>query len=444
MPASTASSATTLIASQSQSHPPAALPSEILMIAETQWLFTESELNRTPSILDGLPPKTEREYRSKGVNFILQVGIMLKLPQITLATASIFLHRFFMRHSMQTAPGKGYHHYEVGATSLFLATKVEENCRKMKELVIACVRVAQKDPHKQVDEQDKEYWRWRDVILFNEDVMLEAVCFDLSLEPPHKIFFDLLMMFGEEYAENKRLRNTAWAFVNDSCLTTLCLQYPSKTIAAAALYCAAKFTDVQFPDDERGRPWWDVIDVKLEELIKACNHMADIYENAPPKAGREGGIYERTPEATDEDHDKTRAMASKTLSPEGSGGFRSVSPLSSRASDERPAKRPREDEPDSQQTLVENGTQQSTNGNVTLRGGYDSPRKRQRLSFESAQSDGVSETQRTIDAIVGNAAAMLAQPNGAAVYSEEEADIGGGGLVSPKLDNDVEEGEVEA
>lgn len=346
---------------------------------------------------------------------------------------------------MQTAPGKGYHHYEVGATSLFLATKVEENCRKMKELVIACVRVAQKDPHKQVDEQDKEYWRWRDVILFNEDVMLEAVCFDLSLEPPHKIFFDLLMMFGEEFADNKRLRNTAWAFVNDSCLTTLCLQFPSKTIATAALYAAAKFTDVQFPDDERGRPWWDVIGVGLEELIKACNYMADIYENSPPKAGREGGMYERTPEAIDEENDKTRAMASKTLSPEGSGGFLSVSPLSSRASEERPAKRQREDDEESQQTLLANGTQHSTNGgDLSLRNGYDSPRKRPRLSFESNQSDGASETQRTIDAIIGNASAALAQPNSTAVHSEEEADGDRGGLVSPKLDNDVEEGEVEA
>lgn len=313
----------------------------------------------------------------------------------------------------------------------------------MKELVIACVRVAQKDPHKMVDEQDREYWRWRDVILFNEDVMLEAVCFDLSLEPPHKIFFDLLMMFGEEYAENKKLRNTAWAFVNDSCLTTLCLLFPSRTIATAALYAAAKFTNVAFPDDETGRPWWDVIGVKLEELIKACNYMADIYEGSPPKAGREGGMYERSPAAIDQWNDKTRAMGSKTLSPEGSAGALSVSPTSSRRSEERPAKRPREDEGDSQQTLMTNGTQHSTNGDVSGRDGHDNPRKRQRLSSESVRSEGTAaQTQQTIDAIVESASTATLQSNGAVVHAEEEVD--GGGLVSPKLDDDVEEGEVEA
>jgi len=93
-----------------------ALPSEVLMIAETQWLFTEAELQQTPTIIAGLPLETERENRSKGVNFILQVGIMLKLPQITLATASVFLHRFYMRHPMKWPENPhGFHHYEYVA-----------------------------------------------------------------------------------------------------------------------------------------------------------------------------------------------------------------------------------------------------------------------------------------------------------------------------------------
>lgn len=83
------------------------------MIAETQWLFTEAELLQTPSIIASLLPEIERENRSKGVNFILQVGIMLKLPQITLATASVFLHRFYMRHPMKWPDNPhGFHHYE--------------------------------------------------------------------------------------------------------------------------------------------------------------------------------------------------------------------------------------------------------------------------------------------------------------------------------------------
>ncbi|KAL8682110.1 MAG: hypothetical protein Q9186_001815 [Xanthomendoza sp. 1 TL-2023] len=290
----------------SPSRDPPALPNEVLIVAESQWIFSEGELLRTPSILDGLSPEKERENRGKGVNFIFQVGIMLKLPQVTLATASVLLHRFFVRHSMVEAAGRpAFHYYSMAATSIFLATKIEEDCRKMKELVVACVRVAQKDPRKVVDEQDKEYWRWKDNILHNEDVLLEALCFDLALEPPYKILFEYLNYFGE--SDNRRLRNAAWAFINDSCMTTLCLQFSSRTIAASALYAAAKHCHTDILDDEDGRPWWEAIGMGLKTIKRACNSLAKVYEHVQVKNGRDVSIHERTPEDGDESTAKTRA-----------------------------------------------------------------------------------------------------------------------------------------
>ncbi|KZF19750.1 cyclin-like protein [Xylona heveae TC161] len=283
-------------------------PNPVLLEAESQWLFSEEELLRTPSALDGMAPEKERENRGKGVNFITQVGIMLRLPQLTLASASVFLHRFFMRHSMVDTPERpGMHYYAIAATAIFLATKVEENCRKMRDLIIACCRVAQKNPNLVIDEQSKEYWRWRDTILHNEDILLEAICFDLSLEPPYKTLYDFLVFFGQEH--NKKLRNAAWAFVNDSNLTMLCVLFPSRTIAAAAIYCAAKYCEVDFPDFD-GRPWWDMMGVDLKDVRKACNYMASIYENVPMKHSE--NIYSRTPEDGDPLFARTRARGPET------------------------------------------------------------------------------------------------------------------------------------
>lgn len=273
--------------------------------AQSQWLFTASELLRTPSILDGLPPAQEHANRSKGVNFITQVGILLKLPQVTLATASVYLHRFYMRHSMVDLPSRpGLHHYAIAATSLFLATKVEENCRKMKELLVACCRVAQKQPNLVVDEQNKEYWRWRDTILMNEDLLLEALCFDLQLEHPHRILFDILCCYNVQ--DNKHLRNAAWAFVNDSNLTTLCLLFPAQTIAAAALYAAARHTEVAFPDDKYGRPWWEQLNLDIVELRKACLVLAEAYEENPLPRQGEKGLYAKE-EGVDDGGARTRS-----------------------------------------------------------------------------------------------------------------------------------------
>jgi len=77
---------------------------------QSQWLFTEEEVRNSPSVHDGLPVAEEISRRAKGVNFITQAGILLKIPQITLGTASVFFHRFYMRYSMVPEKG-GIHHY---------------------------------------------------------------------------------------------------------------------------------------------------------------------------------------------------------------------------------------------------------------------------------------------------------------------------------------------
>lgn len=268
---------------------------------QSQWLFTPAELLRSPSILDGLSVAQELANRQKGVNFITQVGIMLKLPQLTLATASVYLHRFFMRHGMQQPNKPGLHHYSVAATALFLATKVEENCRKMRELVVACCRVAQKNPNLVVDEQNKEYWKWRDTILHNEDLLLEALCFDLQLDQPYRILFEFLQYYGVEH--NKILRNTSWAFLNDCHVTTMCLLHSPRTIAGAALYVGLRLAGIPLSDDEHGRSWWEHLDLDVFEIQGACNLMFEVYQDpAIPRRGAQEtyqkednvAIFERT------------------------------------------------------------------------------------------------------------------------------------------------------
>lgn len=88
------------------------VPPPAVAQAELQWIFTEDELLQAPSIVDGMSPEEELTLRKKGVNFILQVGMMLKLPQTTLSTAAVFFNRYLMRMSLKARPGyKPLHHY---------------------------------------------------------------------------------------------------------------------------------------------------------------------------------------------------------------------------------------------------------------------------------------------------------------------------------------------
>lgn len=250
-------------------------------------------------------------------------------------------------------------HQETAATALFVATKVEENMRKFGELVAACVRAAQKNHTMQVHRDDKEFWKWKDCILTKEDYLLESICFDLETEPPYSMLLLITKRLG---VRDRELIRIAWTFINDSTLTMLCVLYPSKTIAAAALYCAAKHCERDFADQD-GKPWWEVIGVKIRDIKRACNYMAMIYEYAVPRTAWYNHVYFKTEYdllmkplcirnnplrtevkyvATPEngtDNNRTRARAVSDASPE--SGSRS-SRTESRSGSEG-GKRPRDD-----------------------------------------------------------------------------------------------------
>jgi protein BUR2 len=296
---------------------------------QSQWLFTEEEVRNSPSVHDGLPVAEEISRRAKGVNFITQAGILLKIPQLTLGTASVFFHRFYMRYSMVPEKG-GIHHYvcssfpqsksslslnkslitlsrdqNIAATALFLATKAEENCRKTKEIVIAVVKVAQKNASLIIDEQSKEFWRWKDSILLYEETMLELLTFDVVLESPYTCLYTCLKALQIE--THKPMRNVAWAFINDSCMTILCLLMPPRDIAVASIYFSAKFNNERLPDDQDGAPWWTRLNGVPERINQAIDVMADFYTENPLQ--KRENPYERSPGSSTEDLDRTRLRA---------------------------------------------------------------------------------------------------------------------------------------
>lgn len=249
----------------------------------------------------------ERSRRAKGINFIYQAGVMLDLPQITLWVAGVFFHRFYMRYSMELEKG-GIHHYvsvgtylasllraaslidilelicffgyiqNIAATSLFLANKTEENCRKTKDIIIAVAKVAQKNAKLIIDEQSKEYWRWRDSILTYEEIMLEQLTFDLMVDNPYRHLFELLGRL--EVVHNKSLRQAAWAFCNDACLTSLPLLIDARDVAISAIFFASVHTNQQI-DDVQGGSWWQYLDGDESRCIMAINVMRQIYTENP-------------------------------------------------------------------------------------------------------------------------------------------------------------------
>ena len=95
---------------------------------------------------------------------------------------------------------------------MFLATKVKENPRKLPDLITAAVRFTQHDETLEIDEQSKEYWKWRDHILYTEEHLLEALCFDFDVTHPYEY---LTKLVHRVCPGNSALGKCAWAFIND-------------------------------------------------------------------------------------------------------------------------------------------------------------------------------------------------------------------------------------
>ncbi|KAM0332190.1 hypothetical protein ACHAQA_002465 [Verticillium albo-atrum] len=264
---------------QSRRDAPASQSSSKSDAPSGQWYFSSNEVLSSPTILDGISPAEERLRRAKGVNFIYQAGVMLDLPQITLWVAGVFFHRFYMRYSMVEEKG-GIHHYNIAATALFLANKTEENCRKTKEIIITVAKVAQKNTQLIIDEQSKEYWRWRDNILAYEELMLELLTFDLMIENPYKMLFELLGQL--DLVHNKHLRQSAWAFCNDVCLTAMPLLLEPQDIAVAAIFFASIHTSFKIPDVQ-GEAWWVALKGNESRCVRAIDIVQQFYTENPLK-----------------------------------------------------------------------------------------------------------------------------------------------------------------
>jgi len=238
---------------------------------ENPWLYTSVELNSsTPSIKDGYTLKEELKQRWKACAFIMSIGMTMKIPQITIATACTYLHRFYCRKSLKYYPS-----YEIAASSLYLASKTTDTQRRLKDLIIVCISKAQKNTKLNINEKTHEFDKWKKTILYHELEILETICCDITIDHPYSHLLNMVEKFHD--TDHSNIVKLAWCFLNDSFKTTMCLKYSSQVIAASALYMACKYDGSELVDKNTPLPWWKEFNINEQELLSATTEMANIY-----------------------------------------------------------------------------------------------------------------------------------------------------------------------
>ena len=219
-----------------------------------QWYYDKKDLKSTPSYNAGLDSDTEVRYRREGARylicylqhqcdilniktlcvcqsrnckadqsilmnlvhsrFIQEVGKTLGLRHDTMATASVYFHRFYMFHSFLEFP-----RYVTATCTLFLSGKAEETPKKCRDLIKTVRSLTNDQQFSQFGADPREE------VMTLERVLLQTIKFDLQVDHPYSSILKYAKSLKGEKPKLQKMVQMSWTFVNDSLCTTLCLQW---------------------------------------------------------------------------------------------------------------------------------------------------------------------------------------------------------------------------
>uniref|UniRef100_F1LEF2 Cyclin-T1.1 n=1 Tax=Ascaris suum TaxID=6253 RepID=F1LEF2_ASCSU len=202
--------------------------------SSSRWIFTQEELMNTPSIREGMHPEEELKRRRAAAQTIHQMADRLnhdsrvRISQLCICAAMMHMHRFFVFHSFYKFDPR-----DIAAACLFLAGKSEECPRKLEHIVR--VWWAIKFPHTPNLEANR-YHDAAQLIVTLENVILQTIAFDLSVDIPHTFVLNHMQNFARG---SRKISEIAYWFASDMLhMTNWGVRFPARSIACVCIHLA--------------------------------------------------------------------------------------------------------------------------------------------------------------------------------------------------------------
>ncbi|KAG9494169.1 cyclin-L1 [Eleutherodactylus coqui] len=249
------------------------LYSEVYLTIDNS-IIPEERLSPTPSMLDGLDLHTETDLRILGCELIQSAGIVLRMPQVAMATGQVLFHRFFFSKSFVK------HSFEIVAMACInLASKIEESPRRIRDVINVFHHLrqlrAKRTPSPLI--LDQSYINTKNQIIKAERRVLKELGFCVHVKHPHKMIVMYLQVL--ECERNQTLVQTAWNYMNDCLRTNVFVRFEAEAIACACIYLAARVLQIPLPN----KPHWFLIFGATEEIIQEiCVSTLRLYTRKKP------------------------------------------------------------------------------------------------------------------------------------------------------------------
>ncbi|XP_023812703.1 cyclin-T1 isoform X1 [Oryzias latipes] len=248
-----------------------------------KWYFTRQEIDNNPSRRAGLDPDKELSYRQQAANLIQDMGQRLNVSQLTINTAIVYMHRFYMIQSFTR-----FHRNVISPAALFLAAKVEEQPRKLEHVIKvahACLNPQEPSP----DVRSDAYLTQAQDLVILESIILQTLAFEITIDHPHTHVVKCTQLVRGFIAASKDLAQTSYFMATNSLhLTTFCLQYCPPVVACVCIHLACKWSNWEIPVSTDGKHWWEYVDptVTLELLDELTHEFLQILEKTPSRLKR--------------------------------------------------------------------------------------------------------------------------------------------------------------
>ncbi|XP_050073412.1 cyclin-T [Anopheles maculipalpis] len=241
---------------------------------DSKWYFTAEQLASSPSRKCGMDADQELMYRQRAANLIQDMGQRLQVSQLCINTAIVYMHRFYAFHSFTQ-----FHRNSIAAAALFLAAKVEEQPRKLEHIIKVvhiCLGLDAPDPMRE------NYAEQAQDLVFNENVLLQTLGFDVAIDHPHTHVVKTCHLVKA----SKDLAQTSYFMASNSLhLTTMCLQYKPTVVACFCIHLACKWSRWEIPQSNEGRHWFHYVDktVTLDLLKQLTDEFLHIFDRCPTR-----------------------------------------------------------------------------------------------------------------------------------------------------------------
>ncbi|CAG9770355.1 unnamed protein product [Ceutorhynchus assimilis] len=245
-----------------------------VLLTLTNQLLPEENLTNTPSQADGLGIEAETDLRIYGCELIQTAGILLKLPQVAMATGQVLLQRFYyskslVRHLVE--------HTAMACVSL--ASKIEEAPRRVRDVVNVFTHIRQVNSGKTIQPVilDQNYIHLKNLVIKAERRVLKELGFCVHIKHPHKIIVMYLQVLG--FQNNQKLMQYSWNYMNDSLRTDVFMRHQPETVACACIYLTSRKLKLPLPKNPH---WYTIFGATEKEIRDICIRILKLYNRPKP------------------------------------------------------------------------------------------------------------------------------------------------------------------